>query len=112
MSGPKVFHVVTREEIIAICEGHLARLDATVEEWIGTCGRNSAASKEDVDAVSGRRDALRRMLADGRFAELQKQVPAEISFLRADAKERVERVSGAAVEARQALRRTARTARM
>ncbi|MCC6776084.1 MAG: hypothetical protein IT537_05505 [Hyphomicrobiales bacterium] len=111
MSGPKVFHVVTREEIIAICEGHLARLDAAIDGWKKAGGR-SGATKEDVDAVSARRDALRRMLTDERFAELQKQAPAEISFLRSDAERRVERASAAAVEARQMLRRTARTARM
>src|SRR5262249_28655879 len=72
----------------------------------------NGATKDEVDAVWIRRDALRRMLADNRFTELQKQVPAEISFLRSDAKDRVERASAAAVKARQMLRRTARIARM
>jgi hypothetical protein len=112
MSGPKVFHVVTREEIIAICEGHLARLDVAVAEWKRTGVGRSGASQADLEAVFSRRDALRAMLTAERFSELQKQVPAEISFLKADAKERLERASAAALEAKQAARRSARTAQM
>ncbi|BBI42545.1 hypothetical protein ALP64_204920 [Pseudomonas syringae pv. actinidiae] len=33
MSGPKVVRIVTREEIIAICEGHLQRLERAVNRW-------------------------------------------------------------------------------
>jgi hypothetical protein len=112
MSGPKVFHVVTREEIIAICEGHLSRLDAAIAEWNRTCATNGGAGQVDIEAVVARRDALRAMITSERFTELQKQVPAEISFLKADAKQRLERASAAALKARQAARRSARTAQM
>jgi hypothetical protein len=112
MSGPKVFHVVTREELVARCEVHLRLLDAAIAEWKGTCERNGPASAKEMDGVEARRNALRRMLSDGRFAELQKQVPAEISFLRADARDRLERAAAAGAEARQARRRAERTACM
>jgi hypothetical protein len=112
MSGPKVFHVITREEIIAICEGHLSRLEAAVAEWNRTCATNGGAGQVNIEAVFSRRDALRAMLTSERFGELQKQVPAEISFLKADAKQRLERVTAAALEVRQAARRGARTAGM
>src|SRR3954470_13989065 len=43
MSGPKVFNVVTREELIARCEADLRRLDSTIAEWTQTCERAGAA---------------------------------------------------------------------
>jgi hypothetical protein len=111
MSGPKVFHVVTREELVARCEAHLRQLDAAIAEWTKACKRNGAADADDTEAVASRRDALRRMLKDGRFSEIQKQVPAELSFLRADAQARIERAVAAAAQAMQNRRRTAHTAR-
>jgi hypothetical protein len=112
MSGPKVFHVVTREELVARCEAHLRRLDAAIAEWTRACERNGATDAKFVEAVAVRRDALRRMLTEGRFTEIQKQVPAEISFLRSDAQTRVERAAASAAQAMQNRRRTALTVRM
>jgi hypothetical protein len=93
MSGPKVFHVVTREELIARGEAHLRQLDAAIAEWTKACKPDDC---QDAEAVASRRDALRRKLKEGRFSELQKQVSAEISFLRADAQARIERTTAAA----------------
>jgi hypothetical protein len=111
MSGPKVFHVVTREELVARCEVHLRQLDAAIAEWTKACKHKGAADAHETEAVASRRDALRRMLKDGRFSELQKQVPAELSFLRADAQARIERAAAAAAQVMQNRRRTAHTAR-
>ena len=65
MSGPKVFHVVTREELVARCEAHLRQLDAAIAEWTKACKHKGAADAHDTEAVASRRDALRRMLKDG-----------------------------------------------
>ena len=111
MSGPKVFHVVTREELVARCEVHLRQLDAAIAEWTKACKHKGAADAHDTEAVASRRDALRRMLKDERFSELQKQVPAELSFLRTDAQARIERAAAAAAQVMQNRRRTAHTAR-
>jgi hypothetical protein len=112
MSGPKVFHVVTREELVARCEAHLRRLDSAIAEWTKVCGRSGAADAKAAEAIVERREALRRMLKEDRFADIQKQVPAEISFLRSDAQSRVERAAAAVAQAMQNRRRTARTAGM
>lgn len=37
MSGRKVVRIVTREELIARCNGQLAQLDGVVAEWIQAC---------------------------------------------------------------------------
>ena len=112
MSGPKVFHVVTREELVARCEAHLRQLDAAIAEWTKACKRNGARDVQATEAVASRRDELRLMLKEDRFSELQQQVQVEISFLRADAQARIERAVAAAAQLMQNRRRTARTARM
>ena len=112
MSGPKVISIITREEIIAICERHLARLDVVIAEWIRSGTRNGTITDEDIAAVNARRESLKRLLSEDRFVELQKQVPAEISFLQADAQRRLQKAAAAAIERRQAARRNERTARM
>jgi hypothetical protein len=112
MSGPKVFNVVTREELIARCEADLRRLDATIAEWTRTCERAGAADSDAAKSILERRGEFRRMLDEGRFADVQKRVPAEISFLRSDAQKRLDRAAAAIAQAAQNRRRTARTARM
>src|SRR3954453_9387664 len=107
MSGPKVFQVVTREELVARCEAHLRRLDAAIAEWTKACERGGALDTKVAEQTTARRDALRGMLNEDRFTELQKQVLAEISFLRSDAQPRVERAAAAAAQAMQNRRRAA-----
>jgi hypothetical protein len=111
MSGPKVFQVVTREEVIARCEAELRRLDAAIAEWTAACAR-CGADESATEMVRARRQALQRMLLEDRFTEIQKQVPAEISFLQADAQSRQEKAASAAARAMQYRRRTARTAQL
>lgn len=106
MSGPKVVRIVTREEIIAICEGHLARLRVAVEEWTKVGRRNDTITEAEVSATLARQEELRRMLARDRFSELQKAVPDEIAFLRADQEARLARAASERAKARSAQRRT------
>jgi hypothetical protein len=73
MSGPKVFRVVTREELLARCEVHLRQLDAAIAEWETTCKRHNAAHTHEVEDVALQRDTYRRMLEEGRFSELQRR---------------------------------------
>jgi hypothetical protein len=80
MSGPKVFYVVTREELVARCEAQLRLLDAAIAEWKRICQRTGAGSEKEIDEVAARRSALRGLLSADRFAELQRQVAAEVSF--------------------------------
>ena len=99
MSGPKVVRIVTREEIIATCERHLARLDAAFEAWTRMGRRNNVIADADIAATEQRRDRLRRLLAQEEFLLLQNQVPDEITFLEADMQRRVaEAVAKAASE--------------
>jgi hypothetical protein len=85
MSGPKVVRIVTREEIIAICEGHLRRLDQAIEVWVTSGKRIQELSDEEIAATMERRRQISALFAQNAFMDLQKQVPDEIAFLSADA---------------------------
>jgi len=94
MSGPKVVRIVTREEVLAICEALLHRLDQAITAWIASGQRIGELSTEEIVATHERRKALAALIAKDAFMELQKKVPDEIAFLKAD----VARRQRAAVE--------------
>lgn len=105
MSGPKVVRIVTREEILAICEAHIARVEAAVLEWI-RIGRRNSCTTEDEEAAATRKIAtLRGLLAADRFGDLQKKAPAEITLLHEDMQRRLAKVADAEAAARSAERR-------
>lgn len=110
MSGPKAFRIVTRAEIMTICRRSLARLDAAIEDWISRGERNGTVDKADIDKVIARRDALRGLLSADKFVELQKQIPAEISYLQADAERRAEKAAEMEAQSRRVMRRMKGTA--
>jgi hypothetical protein len=110
MSGPKAFRIVTRAEIMTICRRSLARLDAAIEDWISRGQRNGTVDKADIDRVIARRDALRALLSADKFVELQKQLPAEISYLQADAERRAEKAAELEAQSKRAMRRMQATA--
>lgn len=105
MSGPKVVRIVTREENEAICRGMLARIDAALEEWAETGRRNDCVDASTIEAARRRRDALAALAAQGQFAEMQSQAPAEESFLRSDMRFRLEKAAAAKAAARTHARR-------
>src|SRR3546814_18992029 len=84
MSGPKVVRIVTREEILEICRGHLARVDAALAEWIGIGKRNECIDDDALVAAQARREALAHLLAQARFEARQTQAPIEETFCRDD----------------------------
>ncbi|KER66001.1 hypothetical protein HR51_40810 [Burkholderia cepacia] len=102
MSGPKVVRIVTREEIVAICEGHLQRLDQAIATWIAEGRRTGTLSDEEIAATRARREALAALIAADAFMELQKKVPDEMAFLKADL---VRRQQVAVEQAEQAAKR-------
>lgn len=111
MSGPKVVRIVTREEIIAICEQHLTRLEAAIARWTASGQRNDTVTEADIVAVHQRRDQLRGLLAADAFVDLQKSVPEEIAFLDADMQSRLTRAIARAASRRTRRRRHANVAK-
>lgn len=93
MSGPKVVRIVTREEILEICNGMLARVDAALAEWTRIGRRNDCIDDGALAAATRRRDALSALIAADRFMDLQKQAPIEEAFLRDDVQVRLAKVA-------------------
>ena len=106
MSGPKVIRIVTRDEIIALCEGHLIRLNTAVEEWLKVGRRNDMLTEVEIAATRARQAGLRRLLEQDRFLELQKAVPDEIHFLAVDQETRLTHAAAEKAKARSAQRQT------
>ncbi|WMN20552.1 hypothetical protein QL104_14505 [Pseudomonas piscis] len=105
MSGPKVVRIVTREEIIALCEEHLQRLEQAMARWEAQAARLGELNEEQRNATHARAERLRALLGQEQFAQLQRAVPIEIEYLRRDQTEREERAVLRATEQRQRQRR-------
>ncbi|MEO0625057.1 MAG: hypothetical protein AAFU49_08080 [Pseudomonadota bacterium] len=88
MSGPKVVRIVTREEILAICNGLLGHLDSALARWERDVALVADVPAGEIKRFRARRDRIRALLDADRFAELQKAVPAEMTFLAADLEDR------------------------
>jgi hypothetical protein len=101
MSGPKVVRIVTREEIIAICQGHLNRLEKAVARWEAQGRKIGELNDSECAATHARRDQLRQLLVDDQLLELQKSVPIEIEFLSRDMAQREEQAVTKAINVRQ-----------
>ena len=100
MSGPKVVRIVTREEIIAICQDHLAQVEVALQRWERVGQRNQLLDDEDVARARKRQAELRALLAADRFTELQKQVPDEIAYLQSDTQRRLSEAASKAASKR------------
>jgi len=105
VSGPKVVRIVTREENEAICRGLLARIDAALEQWTRTGRLHDCIDDAAIAAAQRRRDSLSALVSQGRFADMQTQAPAEVSFLQADMTARLAKVVAAKAVARTHARR-------
>jgi len=104
MSGPKVVRIVTREEILTICEGHLRRLAQALANWQERAGRIGELEEGDLASTHARHERLRQLLRSNQFAELQKQVPIEIEFLDRDMVQKEERAAAKAAQKRRSQR--------
>jgi len=105
MSGPKVVRIVTREELLEICNGQLARVDSALAEWICVGQRNECIDTQAIAEARRRRDALAALIASNQFMDLQKQAPVEEEFLRGDLQSRLHQIATEQAAARMRERR-------
>ncbi|KAF0865583.1 hypothetical protein [Pseudomonas sp. LD120] len=105
MSGPKVVRIVTREEILDICAGHLRRLEQAIARWEAQAQRLGQLSEEQRAATHERLQQVRQLIEADRLQELQQQVPIEIEFLKDDLQHRENRAVQQAAQQRQLARR-------
>ncbi len=105
MSGPKVVHVATREEILADCEAALRRLERARLRWQMQIEHLGALDNADLAATLARHERIRELLHDDRFRELHAAIPPEIAFLKRDLEQREENAVAKAASKRQSQRR-------
>lgn len=104
MSGPKVVRIVTREEIEAICRGHIAIVEDAAAELRRCAKRHDALTDALIGQLDARVQQLRRMFEEGRWTELQKQAPVTVAFFK-DETQRIQAEAIAAAEAARSKRR-------
>lgn len=105
MSGPKVVRIVTAEELLALREAMLHRLDQAVARWQAQCERVGESDASAVAAVMARRQALQALLADSDNTRYALLIEAETAFLQADTRDREARAIDRAAAGRQQQRR-------
>jgi len=105
MSGPKVVRIVTAEELLALREAMLHRLDQAVARWQAQCERVGERDASAVAAVMARRQALQALVADSDNTRYALLIEAEIAFLQADTRDREARAVDRAAAGRQQQRR-------
>ena len=96
MSGPKVVRVVTREELVALGESLLARLDQALGVWRRQCAQFGQISEQDLTKAISRRDVLEALFRADQFQAFTKGANDEIGFLQSDTETRRQ----AAIEAK------------
>ncbi|NZA25432.1 hypothetical protein H0E84_03475 [Luteimonas sp. SJ-92] len=104
MSGPKVVRVVTREEMVAAGERRLREVERVAAAWQARAATLGGLDEASRAAAADRIAALRALLAEDRFDELQAAATRERDFLRSDLAER----EGQAVSRAAAVRATRR----
>jgi len=105
MSGPKVVRIVTAEELLALREAMLHRLDQAIARWQAQCEQVGERDASAVAAVMARRQALQALLADSDNTRYAQLIEAEIAFLQADTRDREGRAVDRAAAGRQQQRR-------
>ncbi|WP_312237776.1 hypothetical protein [Stenotrophomonas sp.] len=105
MSGPKVVRIVTAEELLALREAMLHRLDQAVARWQAQYERVGERDASAVAAVMARRQALQALVADSDNTRYALLIEAETAFLQADTRDREARAVDRAAAGRQQRRR-------
>lgn len=88
MSGPKVVVVVTREEAIATCERGIRQLQRAINDWQTRTGQLGVF--DDIEHAHNieRLAAIKAMLGDDQFLQVQEACKLELSFLQRSLGER------------------------
>jgi hypothetical protein len=101
MSGPKVVRVVTRAEVVGMCQALFAQLEQAVESWMSTAERLGQLDTMELAAIEKRRSELRALFRSEAFLEVQKRVPEETEFLESSRQRLIENAARALTFARE-----------
>lgn len=91
MSGPKVVRIVTREEIEAICRGHLRAVSNAADGVLRFARRHDRLTAALEQEIAARRAAFEKLFRDEKWMDIQKLGPQVELFLKKEV-ERLETV--------------------
>jgi hypothetical protein len=99
MSGPKVVRIVTREEIEAICRGHIRDVEAAVEAVARIAQRLDRLDGAVQEELTRQKQAMALLFQTENWMEIQKRGPVTVASLQAYADQiRAEVIAAAAAE--------------
>ena len=99
MSGPKVVRIVTREEIEAICRGHIRNVEAAVEAVARIAQRLGRLEGAVQEELTRQKQAMASLFQAENWMEIQKRGPVMVASLQAYADQiRAEVIAAAAAE--------------
>lgn len=84
MSGPKVVRVITKQELMAICQGRIYTLRDAINEWRSFAIRHDALNKDEEKEIVDRFSSITRLFELERYKDVQNQCITEIAFLKRD----------------------------
>ncbi|MCX7392527.1 MAG: hypothetical protein NTW75_00195 [Planctomycetales bacterium] len=89
MSGPKVINVVTRQEVIDICQAAIAEVDYALSEWQRIMDRNMIVAAGDLARFMTGRNALRQLLKADQFLDVQKAAPGLVAAIHSNVQQQL-----------------------
>lgn len=78
MSGPKVTRVVTKREVMSICQGRMEALRNAINEWRRCAARYDALTEQKEQEIEARFKNITRMYEREQFLNVQKQCSIEM----------------------------------
>lgn len=81
MSGPKVVHIITREEQIQRAERLLERLDCAIGQWLNKRMQLTGDIESDLEKFQQQRENLQTLLENDQFSTLEQAMPLVIASL-------------------------------
>jgi hypothetical protein len=78
MSGPKVTRVVTKREVMSICQGRMEALRNAIDEWRRCAARYDALTEQKEQEIEARFKNITRMYEREQFLNVQKQCSVEM----------------------------------
>lgn len=104
MSGTKVVRVLTKQEVMVLCQRKIDVLQDEIKEWRKCAIRHEALSIVDEKQIEARYSAILDMFETEKFKDVTKHCNAEIVSLRQDM-ERIRKQSIAKAEEQRSIRR-------
>lgn len=94
MSGPKIVHIVTKQEVMEICRGRIAAVQDMIERWRKCASHHVVLTEEKEKAIESRLLAIIKLFEREQFNDVQKNCSIEIAAVQTD----ISRIQNEAIE--------------